>query len=267
MRGAVMMDKSAMSVNKSQVARRFAQAHHSYLQHAVIQQQICQQLVRLMQSHLTSRKLGRVFEIGCGTGALTRALEQHFQVQQLLLNDLYPEVQQQLFSTSRTEWWIGDAEQIAFPEQLDMLISSSALQWMQNLQQLFAKIAHALKPSGYLCFSSFGPDNLKEIKALTGQGLDYFSLPELRRCLESQGFEIVYLSETVKTLAFEHPRQVLQHLKATGVTGTASGHRWTKHSLQQFYQAYRQFSRLNVAGQQEYLLSYHPIYCIARSTG
>src|SRR5690554_7213805 len=81
---------------------------------------------------------------------------------------------------------------------------------MQNLQQLFAKIAHALKHSGYLCFSSFGPDNLKEIKALTGQGLDYFSLPELRRCLESQGFEIVYLSETVKTLAFEHPRQVLQ---------------------------------------------------------
>ena len=83
--------------------------------------------------------------------------------------------------------------------------------------------------------------------------------------MTAQNFEILHLSEHIETLMFPHPKHILQHLKATGVTATASKHRWTKQSLQKFYQDYQQFSQVNQAGECLYTLSYHPIYCIARS--
>ena len=117
---------------------------------------------------------------------------------------------------------------------------------------------------GFFCFSTFGEWNLQEIKTLTGQGLDYVNLDQLREKLQNQGFEVLHLSEQIEYLDFATPKQILQHLKATGVTATASSFRWTKHSLERFYQDYQQFSQLDTSGQIHYRLSYHPIYCIAR---
>ena len=254
-----------VKIDKSQVAQRFEKAAQSYTQHAVVQKQICQNLMGLMQEHLSENSLDRVFEIGCGSGNLSHLLMQNFQIKQLFLNDLYPEVQQYFSESKKLQWLIGDIEQLDFPQSLDLIASSSALQWICDLDAIFKKCSDALTQQGYFCFSTFGQQNLKEIKALTGQGLDYLSLEEIQEKLMQQNFEILHLSENIETLTFSHPKQVLQHLKATGVTATASQHRWSKQSLQQFYQDYLQFSELDQNGQRHYQLSYHPIYCIARS--
>lgn len=254
-----------MNINKSQVAQRFAKAGHSYTQHAVVQKQICQHLIGLMQQYISKNSLDRVFEIGCGSGNLSHLLMQNFEIKHLFLNDLYPEVQQHFQNDPKLKWWIGDIEQLDFPKSLDLVASSSALQWVGNLEAVLKKCADALTQQGYLCFSTFGRQNLQEIKALTGQGLDYLTLAEIQHKLLKQGFEILHLSENLEMLSFSHPKAVLQHLKATGVTATASQHRWSKQSLQQFYQDYQQFSQLDQMGQRQYQLSYHPIYCIARS--
>ncbi|MDN5512305.1 malonyl-ACP O-methyltransferase BioC [Acinetobacter sp.] len=255
-----------MNIDKSQIAQRFAKAGHSYTQHAVVQKQICQHLIGLMQQYISKNSLDRVFEIGCGSGNLSHLLMQNFEIKHLFLNDLYPEVQQHFQNDPKLKWWIGDIEQLDFPKSLDLVASSSALQWVGNLEVVFKNCADALMQQGYLCFSIFGQQNLQEIKALTGQGLDYLTLAEIQHKLLKQGFEILHLSENLEMLSFSHPKAVLQHLKATGVTATASQHRWSKQSLQQFYQDYQQFSQLDQMGQRQYQLSYHPIYCIARST-
>lgn len=255
-----------MNIDKSQVAQRFAKAGQSYAQHAVLQKQICQHLIGLMQEYISKNSLDRVFEIGCGSGNLSHLLMQNFEIKQLFLNDLYLEVQQHFQNDPKLQWQIGDIEQLDFPQSLDLIASSSALQWISDLDAIFKKSAAALIENGYLCFSTFGRQNLKEIKALTGQGLDYLPIEVIQDKLLKQGFEILHLSQSLETLSFSHPKAVLQHLKATGVTATASQHRWTKQSLQQFYQDYQQFSQLDQMGQRQYQLSYHPIYCIARST-
>lgn len=254
-----------MNIDKSQVAQRFAKAGKSYAKHAIVQKQICQQLLQLMQHYLPSTSLNRMFEIGCGSGNLSHLLMQNFEIKQLFLNDLYPEVQQHFQAKENLEWLIGDVEQLDFPQSLDLIASSSALQWVGNLEAVFKKCTDALTQQGYLCFSTFGQQNLQEIKTLTGQGLHYLTLEQIQNKLLKQGFEILHLSESLETLNFSHPKAVLQHLKATGVTATASQHRWSKQSLQQFYQDYQQFSQLDQSGQRHYQLSYHPIYCIARS--
>ncbi len=253
-------------IDKSRIALRFAQAGQSYTEHAIAQKQICQHFVQLMLAHLPNRHQARVFEIGCGSGNLSQLLLQNLHIDQLILNDLYPEVQQHFQHDPQWQWQIGDVEQLDFPQSLDLIASSSALQWVGDLDSIFKKSAVALIEHGYLCFSTFGQQNLQEIKVLTGQGLDYLTLEQIQYKLTQQGFEILHISESIATLKFSHPKQVLQHLKATGVTATSTSHRWTKHSLQQFYQDYQQFSETDQQGQTQYLLSYHPVYCIARRT-
>ena len=246
-----------MSLNKNLVAERFAKAGQSYSEHAVVQKQICQNLMGLLKQFCPST-MSRVFEIGCGSGNLTRLLVEAFQIEDLILNDLYAEVQQHFNHQEHLKWLIGDVETLELPQQLDMIVSGSALQWMQDLLRLLKRCNEALTDSGWLCFSTFGPKNLFEIKELTGQGLSYWNLESWNNTLTQAGFEVLHLSESETQLYFDSPKAVLQHLKATGVTATAQ-HRWTKQTLQQFYQDYDRFKQA-----EGYALTYHPIYCIAR---
>ncbi|QVR67246.1 malonyl-ACP O-methyltransferase BioC [Acinetobacter sp. BHS4] len=246
-----------MSLNKNLVAQRFAKAGQSYSEHAIVQKQICQNLTGLVQQ-FCPRMMSRVFEIGCGSGNLTRLLATSFQFEELILNDLYADVQQHFSHQENLKWLIGDVETLDFPQQLDMIVSGSALQWMQDLPHLLKRFNEALTERGWLCFSTFGSQNLMEIKELTGQGLSYWSVENWNSALIQADFEILHLSESETQLYFDSPKAVLQHLKATGVTATAQ-HRWTKQTLQQFYQDYDRFKCV-----EGYSLTYHPIYCIAR---
>ncbi|WP_342370842.1 malonyl-ACP O-methyltransferase BioC [Acinetobacter sp. D009] len=246
-----------MSLNKNLVAQRFAKAGQTYSEHAIVQKQICQNLTGLVQQ-FCPRMMSRVFEIGCGSGNLTRLLATSFQFEELILNDLYADVQQHFSHQENLKWLIGDVETLDFPQQLDMIVSGSALQWMQDLPHLLKRFNEALTERGWLCFSTFGSQNLMEIKELTGQGLSYWSVENWNSALIQAGFEILHLSESETQLYFDSPKAVLQHLKATGVTATAQ-HRWTKQTLQQFYQDYDRFKCV-----EGYSLTYHPIYCIAR---
>ncbi len=247
-----------MSINKALVAQRFAKAGQSYVEHAVVQKQISAQLFEYLKTYCP-QSLDSVLEIGCGSGNLTHLVESYFQVEQLFLNDLYADVDQHFSTIENIAWLIGDIEQLHLPQSLDAVISSSALQWMTNLPTLLHRIHDALKTKGYLGFSTFGENNLIEIKKLTGQGLNYCSSEVLKQKLEENGFEIVFIQEQQKNLYFDDPKLVLHHLKATGVTATAKSHRWTKQSLQQFYSDYQQFH-----DEQGFRLTYHPIYVIAR---
>ncbi|MDM1020968.1 malonyl-ACP O-methyltransferase BioC [Acinetobacter sp. VNK23] len=249
-----------MSINKALVAQRFAKAGQSYVEHAVVQKQISAQLFEYLKTYC-SQSLDSVLEIGCGSGNLTHLFQSHFQTEQLFLNDLYADVDQHFSNFKHVNWLIGDIEQLTLPQSLDAVISSSALQWMLDLPALLQRIYAALKPNAFFGFSTFGPDNLTEIKQLTGQGLTYVDLESLKRQLEQQGFEILLIQQDHKQVYFDHPKSVLQHLKATGVTATAQSHRWTKQSLQQFYSDYQQFY-----DEQGFRLTYHPIYVIARRT-
>lgn len=247
-----------MSIDKALVAQRFAKAGQSYVEHAVVQKQISAQLFEYLKMYCP-QSLPSVLEIGCGSGNLTHLFHSYFQVDQLFLNDLYADVDQHFSTIENIAWLIGDIEQLHLPQSLDAVISSSALQWMTDLPTLLHRIHDALKPNAYFGFSTFGSDNLTEIKQLTGQGLNYISLEFLKRQLEQQNFEVLLIEQEVKQIYFDHPKAVLQHLKATGVTATAKSHRWTKQSLQQFYSDYQQFY-----DEQGFRLTYHPIYVIAR---
>ncbi len=211
------------------------------------------------------RNSERVFEIGCGSGNLSHLLLKNFQIQHYLLNDLYAEVQEHFQGYSNIDWLLGDIEQLNFPSDLELIVSTSALQWMTNLDAVFQKANDSLLPHGLFCFSTFGERNLQEIKTLTGQGLDYVNLDQLREKLQNQGFEVLHLSEHIGVLDFANTERGTATLKSHRCHGNC-----IELSLDQstrsnaFIKIINNFHNSIHQGQIHYRRTYHPIYCIAR---
>ena len=201
-------------IEQERIRRRFSQAVNTYDDHAEAQKRICAHLVQLLTVY-TSSHFRRVLEIGCGSGGFTRLLKQECQIEEWVLND-------PLFLA-------GDAERLAFPGTFDLIASASALQWMKDLPRFLHKLSSTLSPGGILAFNTFTPDNLHEIKELTGEGLTYPTAGQLREWLSTY-FRIVHEEEGNIALTFRHPLEVLRHLKYTGVTANAS-RVWTRQKI------------------------------------
>ncbi len=207
-------------------------------------------------------QVASLLELGCGTGNLSRLLASLPDLQTLYLNDLCAAsacVLQGFTGRLHSEFIGGDMDSIAFPSHLDAVLSSSALQWSQDLPALLAKINASLKPQGWLVFASFGPSHYQEIKTLTDIGLRYPSLADIAQCLQAD-FDLLWQCETPHTQGFASPMAVLQHMRQTGVSGI-SKQVWTKTKLQAFCHDY-QATYTTTDGSVR--LSQHPLYLIAR---
>ena len=249
-------------MDKRLIAERFARARDTYSREARVQQQVAEKMLRLLTEHTSL--FHRIVEFGCGTGSYSRLLLDKLQPESLLLNDLCPEMREcltDLLPQNMVQFIPGDAEALDFPEGTDLITSCSTLQWFNDPEAFFARCHRFLSEEGYLAFSTFGAENMREIHTLTGHGLEYLSIETLKELLAPH-FETVYAEEEIVSLPFNTPLQVLQHLKETGVTGTEKKV-WTRGRLQTFCNGYtEQFSREdgNVT------LTYHPIYIVTRKT-
>lgn len=250
-------------MDKQVIARRFARAMPTYGHEARVQEAVALHMTRLLEAQPDAYGAGQMVEFGCGTGNYSRLLWQRLQPASLLLNDLCPEMQvavADLLSLSpRIQFVPGDAERMAWPMGCDVLTSCSTVQWFADLPAFFRRCHEALRPGGLLAFTTFGRENVREIRALTGHGLPYPTLHDLTTML-SDGYDIVHIEEELRQLHFPSPAHVLRHLKQTGVT-VSTGRIWTRSNLLAFTQDY-QTRYADADGR--VTLTYHPVYVIAR---
>ncbi len=252
-------------IDKERVRSSFGKHLFSYTQHAVVQASMAEELAwKLHNAHPGAFQ--RVFEIGCGSGVLTTAFLKRFPVEAYFANDLVEECRHEVAAIVKHhkdtvfDFAGGDIEQIpAFPEKLDVIISNATFQWLTNLPTFFQRLKQALRPGAFLAFSTFGPENLHEIRRLTGVGLDYMPRDDLYALL-TRHFEVLSCEELVMSLPFRSPLSVLRHMRLTGVTGVEK-RSWTKSGLREFEQQYwAQFGE-----NEEVPLTYHPIWCLVRA--
>lgn len=239
----------AMILHKDKIAHCFRQAQATYDEQAIVQKQVSSRLLTLI-GQMPGISYQRVLEIGCCTGMLTQMLCQQQPVATLFLNDLvadFAEPVRNRIAEDRRPAMVslfGDIETLPLPDRLSLIISSSTFQWLADLPGLLHRLAQALDEEGFLAFSIFGPGTLQEFTELTGVGLDYRS-PEQIAALLTKDFMVEQMETDHNRLLLPTPRDVLHHLRATGVGGVQT-YRWTRSSLRHFDQEYR--SRFGVAG-------------------
>jgi len=237
---------SSQILDKSRVAASFLASSETYEEHAVVQKAVSLHLLSLLENLLptTPKTFPEVLEIGCCTGFLTEKLVRRFSIETIFLNDLVSDFC--LISASRidsmatkAEILAGDIEGCLIPCNLNLVISSSTLQWMTDLPLLLERIFQALSPQGVCAFSIFGPGTMKEIAQLTGRCLEYRSMLDISGMVGGK-FTILAAEQEQHVLYFPSVRGVLRHIKDTGVSGVSQKERWTNARLRQFEREYVQ---------------------------
>lgn len=221
-----------------------------YEDNAIVQKKMAKELISSLKSNVGS-EFSNIFEIGCGTGLLTRFIQKELIYHHLYLNDLHNFVS----IVGSYNFIEGDIEEIDIHDKFDLIISNATFQWVKNLNLLLIKLANLLKKDGILAFTTFGEKNLKEIRAITGVGLNYTSMNDWIEILK-ENFEIKYQNEQEVFLYFDTPKDVLKHIKFTGVNSIKKTY-WTKGDYFKFCNEYKEFKTEN-----GYLLTYHPFYFI-----
>ena len=169
-------------MDKRLIAERFARARDTYSREARVQQQVAEKMLQLLTEHTSL--FHRIVEFGCGTGSYSRLLLDKLQPECLLLNDLCPEMREclaDLLPQNMVQFIPGDAEALDFPEGTDLITSCSTLQWFNDPEAFFTRCHRFLSEDGYLAFSTFGAENMREIRMLTGHGLEYLPIENVER--------------------------------------------------------------------------------------
>ncbi len=253
--------------DKSRVQHSFFKSMFSYNQHAEVQARMAEELLESLR-RVHPAGFSRVLEIGCGSGLLTERLLKRFSTTAFYANDLVEEcgpAVEDIFrqnSSGHFTFLGGDIEAIAdLPGELDVVVSNATFQWLHDFDGCVARLKEHLKPAGLLAFSTFGPENCREIRELTGNSLPYRPYADVLASLQAH-FEVLWSSEEFIPLHFASPMDVLRHTRLTGVNGVSSQKPWTKADLAHFERTYRE--RFEKFGRVP--LTYHPLLFIVRKS-
>ncbi len=228
-------------IRKDRVARSFLRGLNTYETEAVVQKRVNERLVERIEA-VGRPRYDRILEIGSCTGMFSRLINEHFKPSAFFLNDLVPEFYQIVLKKLEENKpdhicpLFGDIEHLELPANLDLVASSSTFQWLDDLSGFYPKVKRALHDEALFAFSMFGADTYYEIRELTGAGLDY---PSFTQVLDqvSREFQIIHAEVDRDHLYFDHPRDVLNHIRATGVGGVG-GFSWTPRRYERFVEEY-----------------------------
>ncbi len=251
-----MPETAPPRVDKRQVRASFDRAAASYDAAAVLQHEVGRRLRERLEL-IRDFQPEQIMDLGCGTGRNTRALSKRYPKARALGVDLALGMcrssRKQAGWFSRQRQVCADAEQLPFADQsLDLVFSSLAIQWVEDLRHCFSEIRRVLKPGGLLLFSTLGPDTLKELRAAWSQ-VDghahvnrFTDMHEVGDALHGAGLShpVVDMEQIVMT--YREVRALMRDLKEIGahtVTEGRSAHLTGRQRLMGMCRAYEQFRR------------------------
>jgi malonyl-CoA O-methyltransferase len=255
--------------DKRAVRRSFSRSAHHYDAVARLQKQVAAKLVQLLPFKSTD---GLWLDLGAGTGFLLDAMQSdRFSGHMIAVDLALPMLQQsrcKSFDDRAVSWVCADIECLPFlPGQVDVVVSSLALQWCENFSQVFSGVKKVLKPGGVFGFATMGPGTLLELKQAWAE-VDHFTHvspfydPEaLLACLQSEGFTLASMKQEIRQLAYPSVMALMQELKQTGahhMTWDRKRKLTTKQQLQNMMDAYPKQSQ-----QGDIQASYDIIYVLA----
>ncbi|MFT3917744.1 MAG: methyltransferase domain-containing protein [Anaeromyxobacteraceae bacterium] len=232
-------------VDKRRVRRAFSRAADRYEEHDAVQARV---RARVLASLPADAR--RVLDVGAGTGALLARLAGRPGVR-LAAVDLAPGMcAMARRAVPGAAVAAGDAEALPFgPGAFDLVVSSSALQWLPRLDGALLEIARVLAPGGAASIALFGERTLHELRAAWDAAGGprrthrFASRSDLATALDRSGLSGVVTEEELVP-RYPDARSVLRSLKAIGAQGASPGTgglagRSATHELLRRYDALR----------------------------
>lgn len=214
-------------LDKLFVKKSFNRAAGRYDQAAVLQEEVLSRLLERL--NYIRHQPASIIDIGCGTGRAVTALRKQYPAARLVSLDLAISMLQE--TRKRFRPWQkkrlvnADMEQMPFAQQsFDLLFSSLALQWVNNLGQTLDQIQRVGKPGGLLMFATFGPATLEVLRD-SWQQIDprphvhrFIDMHDIGDALLTAGFEQPVVDSENIRLEYGEFRHLLGDLKNIGAS-------------------------------------------------
>lgn len=225
-----------MQIDNKHIKKQFEKSMQDYDQNATVQMLMAMKMV--IELTKISKTFENVLELGSGTGVLTKQLARELNFKNYFANDLVEKSKNyvQKFIPQST-FYCGNALKIKPSKKADLIVSNAMFQWFPSLEKAIQTIKSNLKNEGILAFSTFSPNNFKEITDLTGLSLQYRTQEEIEKILKDEGFKILYSEQFSEELKFKTPLELLAHMKKTGVN-SLSEKTWTITKVKEFCDKY-----------------------------
>ncbi len=214
---------------KGAIRDKFSRAAATYDDYAATQQESARRLAE----RLPPTGPGKILELGCGTGNLTRLLAARYPGARITALDFSAPMLRQARAKvpeARATFLCRDAELYleSCPESYDLIVANATLQWFDDLDRTLGRIAACLAPGGLFAASIFGPASLAELR----RGLrlvnpdreirlpvDDFPTPAKLENLIRRHLTAVASEEWHHRRTYHDLPHLFRHLRRTGTTG------------------------------------------------
>jgi len=155
-------------LDRAAMRKAFGRAAETYDAAAVLQREVANRMLERLDYIMATPK--RILDLGAGTGEHTARLARRYKGAQVIGLDLAEPMLKQL--RRRSSWRrplrpvCADIQSLPFADNsIDLIFSSLAMQWCNSLDDAFTEFKRVLRPGGFVLFSTFGPDTLKELRS------------------------------------------------------------------------------------------------------
>lgn len=241
-------------INKWIIQNNFSQKASTYNDLSIVQKNAAQKLCDLAFARNLINNNSTILDLGSGTSFIAKNLLQNKKDLEIFEVDIAEKMLNHWTDRPENVFPIlADIENLPFknPETFDAVFSSFALQWIENFEELFAKLYSLLKPNGLLIFCFPTEKTFIEIKEANKESGCNFEMRELvnegfvKNCLLKSNFkEKLFLCEVISQ-KYQSATMLLKGLKRNGSNysqNRATKKPVTKKNLQKFNDFFSQNS-------------------------
>ncbi|MDQ1326059.1 MAG: Methyltransferase [Campylobacterota bacterium] len=202
--------------NKSKIIKEFSRFAREYNRHNVIQSEVAKQLVQ----YLRAKKYPVIIDIGCGSGEIYKNIQKnHIFFDHFVALDLSQEMLQMHPSGAAVKKICRDFNATEASTSFDtqeeaLLISSSALQWSQDLDFTFSWLSGKTKKAYFAIFTSSTFETLHQVAKIHSP---IYTEDQLKQSINKY-YNAMYETHAYK-LHFESTYEMLNYIKKSGVSG------------------------------------------------
>ncbi len=253
-----MSDAELFRLDRPGIRASFDRASAGYEAAAVLQARVADELLSRLEPFRFEPRV--VLDLGAGTGRMTAALKKRYRRALVVGLDIAAgmlrEASRHQHFFRRFERVCGDAMRLPFADAtVDVVVSSLMLQWCDPPDQAFAEIRRVLRPGGFVTFSTFGPDTLRELRTAWAQAdgdqthnhVNHFAdMHDVGDALVRAGLSEPVLDVDRMQLTYPDALALMRDLKAIGAHNVTAGRPRGlvgKTRLQRVRQAYEAFRR------------------------
>ncbi|MFH1476044.1 MAG: methyltransferase [Verrucomicrobiota bacterium] len=231
------------------IAARFSAAAATYHALATIQRAVAECLSAMLAG---DKAATRILEIGCGTGLLTARLCRlfpHARIDAIDMADgMVTQCRARMAGTTRLFYHVADLKKFRAPTLYPLIVSSSALHWMDPIDDAMKTLAGMLISRGRLVFALMVRGTLAELQAARRRAAPH-KLPErqlptmltVRDALTQAGLHIEEERVECRRQAYVSAADFLRQLHEQGLTGgplSRSGQLLNRTDLRRLAQDY-----------------------------